>query len=1338
MEELQKKNERLFNLPYAAQLKHDLGWYSTAFTISKFEMLDITGDHIIKLSDEDLRTLVARLCEAELRRSNLPLSSITAGGHQNAADGGLDVRVVLPDGLHDLDFIPKCFTGFQVKQQDMPSSAIKAEMRPDGKLRPSISELASKNGAYVIVSGQGSTADSALNNRKSAMQSAISDLPPGTSLDLDFYDRDRLARWVRDYVGVALWLRERIGDPLAGWRPYGNWAYGDPVDSEYLLDDKCRIVAPQQAEGNAPLTIEHGIQAIRAVLAIPHGIVRLVGLSGTGKTRLVQALFDVRVGSDALDRSIVIYVDQGSEQPPTPSARDMVHRLAANGQRAIIVVDNCNPKTHRDLAQAVSTSDGLVSLITVEYDVSDDEPEETQVFRLEPASDKNIEEILRRLTSNVSQTDLSRIAEFSGGNARIALALARTVEKGGSLAMLNDAELFERLFTQRQGNSDELMKAAEVCSLVYSFDGETLEGEEIELAILAGLAEITPTELYRLVAELRSRDLVQRRSKWRAVLPHAIANRLACQALEKIPLVTLLSTFQKSGRDRLLKSFSRRLGYLHASEQAKQIAATWLKPEGLLGNPAALNDLGVAMFKNIAPLSPEGVLQAIEMAATGDAGKSFLSTENHMRWNWCGVLRSIAYEPQYFNRAVLLLARYVAEETKSHNHNSARDSFKELFHLCLSGTHALVEARLDVVRQLLESKDNATNACGLEALAAMLENWHFSSSHDFTFGGMHRDFGWEPKTGEEVSDWFRAVVAFAKAQVNLNGPLASEIKQLLAQHFRGLWIHAGIFTELEEIITDFSAHDGWPEGWLGIRSVIYFDIKKMTPELTKRTRALELKLRPVRLVQKIQAYVLSNKHGRHIDISDIELDGDTDTAHEHATERISNMVEELGAESALDLDRVAPLFPELLRSGNWMTSQFGIGLAKGSSRIEQTWHRLCDALATLPEAERNVNLLRGFISAIRALDSVVLNKIMDEATSNPILSPFFPILQSSYDIDEVGAKRLISFIKNGGAKSYAYSNLGYGRVVDSISLPLLRKILLGLTSLPNGYEVVIDIFWMRLFSLKNGSSEIDSEISALGRELLKLNKFHSENQNHPYHVNQVAVTCMVGEAAYNDALVISTNLAHALVDYRSQARQYGELAKTLFRLQPTAAIRIFLNDERISKSTFEMLLRNLKELISGIKKMLRGKSSKHSISPLSSSFYLDEESPVNAAPREILIRWASENPKIRLPRLAAEINLLAKNGENGSLVLSPLALEILHLAPNRSVILDIYASQFFPRGGWSGSLADVLSPYLSLAEKLQTHNDPQVVAWAKKQVVILGRQIDDERKRDRRVDESFE
>lgn len=115
-------------------------------------MFDITGDDIKMLGDADFRTLVARLALAELVAQGLPLSAVTAGGHQDAKDGGIDVRVELDKPLSSPDFVPRANTGYQVKKPDMPASDITDEMRPKGVLRNAIGALADAKGAYVIVS----------------------------------------------------------------------------------------------------------------------------------------------------------------------------------------------------------------------------------------------------------------------------------------------------------------------------------------------------------------------------------------------------------------------------------------------------------------------------------------------------------------------------------------------------------------------------------------------------------------------------------------------------------------------------------------------------------------------------------------------------------------------------------------------------------------------------------------------------------------------------------------------------------------------------------------------------------------------------------------------------------------------------------------------------------------------------------------------------------------------------------------------------------------------------------------------------------------------------------
>jgi hypothetical protein len=76
------------------------------------------------------------------------------------------------------------------------------------------------------------------------------------------------------------------------------------------------------------------------------------------------------------------------------------------------------------------------------------------------------------------------------------------------------------------------------------------------------------------------RDLLQSRGIWRALLPQAIADRLAKSALKTIPKNNLVQAFLNRGSKRLIKSFTRRLGYLHDSSEAVSIVNGWLSPDG--------------------------------------------------------------------------------------------------------------------------------------------------------------------------------------------------------------------------------------------------------------------------------------------------------------------------------------------------------------------------------------------------------------------------------------------------------------------------------------------------------------------------------------------------------------------------------------------------------------------------------------------------------------------------------------------------------------------------------------------------------------------------------------
>ena len=185
----------------------------------------------------------------------------------------------------------------------------------------------------------------------------------------------------------------------------------------------------------------------------------------------------------------MIYADLGEQIEPQPSK--MVEALLESQSDSIIIVDNCGPATHNQLSKIVNRTGSRLKLITVEYDIRDDIPEGTSCYRLEGASGNVIQTLVKERYSVLSDSDATRIAEFSDGNARVAFAIAASAEQTGELSRLHNAELFDRLFHQKKGENDELLRCAEIRSLVYSFDSEDIS-DSAEVSLLATLAETTP------------------------------------------------------------------------------------------------------------------------------------------------------------------------------------------------------------------------------------------------------------------------------------------------------------------------------------------------------------------------------------------------------------------------------------------------------------------------------------------------------------------------------------------------------------------------------------------------------------------------------------------------------------------------------------------------------------------------------------------------------------------------------------------------------------------------------------------------------------------------------
>lgn len=1226
-------------------------------------MFEITGDDISLLNDTDLRALIGRLCEAELRRHGHSVSHVTWGGNQTAKDGGLDVHVALPPGTSTSGFIPRAETGFQVKKPDMPRGEILGEMKPDGVVRPVITDLAKASGAYIIVSSTGSTAFLALKSRKKAMADAIDGIDDASKLALDFYDRGRVATWLRDHPGLIPWVRSPIGKSIPGWHSFSSWSRAPGgVDDSYLFDDEARIKTGDKDEGDGLGAVD-GINRIREVLRQPGQVVRLVGLSGVGKTRLCEALFDAGIGKDSLDPALAYYTNVA--EGPNPAPVGLASDLSAENRRGILVIDNCPFELHGDLTKVARAGNSTISVITVEYDIRDDQPEGTDVFALDTSSLPLIEKLVARRYPQISQTDAGTIAEFSGGNARVALALAATVGKNESITGLSDADLFKRLFQQRHEHDPDLLLIAQACSLVYSFEGVKTQGEGAELPILAGLVGKPVSDVYAAVSELKRRDLLQERAEWRAVLPHAIANRLAALALQNIPVTTIMDALVANAPARLRRSFSRRLGYLDGSKEARAIVQAWLAPGGMLADVPNLGEDERTMLANVAPVMPDETLAAIEHALK-DADEPTLAKSTHL----VRLLRSLAYEPEQFERAVAVLIKFAkASEPEDRFEISAEGVVPSLFHIVLSGTHAPIAMRLKVLEGLLKSDDPARRALGLKALDAMLQTDHFSSAYGFEFGARSRDYGYYPPTSKDVQDWFGAVLQMASPLALSDDPIAAGVRTCIAHEFRGLWSNSGQSEALDNLVREIAKKGFWREGWAAVRQTRIYDAEHMPADVRERLTALEELLRPKDLVDQVKGVVLGSGRGS-ADLDDLdEVENDD---YEGAAARTNRTVENLGKTVANDDAIFKTLLPSLIRGGS-RVPLFGKGLASSTEKPYEIWQAFVTEFGVAEKPDTGV--LGGFLMGLQKRDVALANKMLDEAVEHPSVGPYFPELQARVAVDEQGVKRLHRSLELGRALIARFFALAYGRASDAIPGPEFRDLLLNIASKPEGLTVALEILSMRLFSDAADKRSPAPEVAEAGRALLDAFEFHkkgSRTDREDREMGRIAQVSLAGDKGIPIVQRIVRKMLDAVSRYDIHAHDQDDLMTGLLRVHPTIVLdEAFLGDQKAKQKAVQVF----------------------------ADFQRFRKNPLEVVPDDVLLAWCDHDPAVRYPIMAASACLFKKPADKEPHEWLPLASKLLNKAPDPHAVLKEIVRQLRPTS-WSGSLATKLEGRLKLLECL--------------------------------------
>lgn len=1243
----------------------------------------VSEQDIPELRDDDLRELIGLLCGAELNANGYSDAAVRYDGHQDAADGGVDVNVEAETLGYDNGYIPKAATHFQVKVPKMTDGEIVKEMRPGGILLPAIAALAATDGAYIIVSSKANYTFSKREARIATMREALNGLP----VKVDYYGQKQVAKWVNQYPALVSWVKEKLGQPLQGWQPFGNWAQV-PVAAQgsYLTDDGL-VLRPTTSSDKRWTGVE-AVEHVRKLLREAETSVRLIGLSGVGKTRFAQALFEDGVGGPPLAKTSVFYTNSKVQQTPNPG--DLLTALQGSQQADLVVIDNCSSAMHRELTDLLKSANGQVSLLTIEYDIREgDLPEGSTALKLEPGSEELVKKVLKRLFPQLAWVAHQRIASLAGGNFRVAKAIGERIVAGEDVSGLGDEELFNRIFFQGKTLDKDLLAVAELLSLVYSFD-QRQETEEPELKVLADLEGIPLRTLQRSVRELVARDVVQERGHWGALLPPAIANRLAGRALKQYGTAELNACFLAPGRRRMLKSFANRLGYLPESKEAKAIAVSWLALGGLLADLEAYDRDLFAILGDVAIVAEEKTLELIEGWARSQVQRDVVKS----KYGLSSVLRMVkylGYRPEFFERAVLVLMVWYEAEDIENDKRNHRDSIARFFQLYLSGTQATPVTRAEVLVRLIDRCGEDLKMVN-ELLGSALRFDNFRGHPHYSESKSRPDYGYRPKTRDEVVAWYQLHLGVLGELIDRGDALGDIATDVFNTIFAKVYLEDFLRYQALQLVEVLERKGGWQEGWLTISGTMARYDESLPEERRKELQSLLARYEPLSLWERIETYVLFERGGDWQVMRWLETEGCVD-----GYEALREKGRALGEESVGQADVLLKTFQALLaRLDFYGGHRFGEAVGCRIDKVD-----LLNLLKSLfndlsPEDVVDYGSIQGLFQGLYVSRREMCHEVLDVVLADKFLRHHFLPLQLSHPQDERDIERLegvigASFIDR---RHYRFLNGWVKKIPEKKLVSILR----GIQAETGEWVDVLSALFYR-FDKAETNLIVSDNMMQLILDCLGNHPFIIRREGHQrreyVHKRSIIKDLFHDQRTRSVSISILENLRKNLAGRWSMPYEAKTLIEAIAEHHPEAVLDVFVTGVEVGRywDDGNAIPDQLRPLITGL--------------PL-------------AAVRD----WVTGDKESRCRDLSYCISPFVDR-DRSAIATNWLALaELVLSGVMKQETLSWFHASFRSRSAVGNDAASAMELCLPLVESLAQHNSLEVREWARLETEALGKDIE--------------
>ena len=1236
---------------------------------------DVTGQDIGKLSPDLLHDLLRRLLGAEAMYWGIPLDGIHVASKVNSPDGGEDGHIKWCGDPKRTPFLPSSYCQFQLKAGDLSPKKFGEEILTKGGAVKELVKMALDSGAsYIMLSGQQYT-QKQLNDRTASLFESLCNA--GTMLEngrVEIRDADQMAAWANCHPAVSAWVRENTNLPSLGpFRSWSHWARrAEHARSKFINDDRLADLTDQILER----------------VQIPRSAVRIVGLSGVGKSRLTLEAFRATDGEEPSAGMLSDYVIYASlNESRSESISMAIHDLVSSGGRAIVIVDRCDSKFRRDLTSLVLHENSQLSLVILEDELPDETPDRNSIQVVE-APDSVIEGILNEVVPELAPIDRFRLARLAKGFPEMAFLISEAFRQGKPISKFTDAEFVAAYI--RKDTLRDPVQVLNSAKLLATF-GLIEVGVKDDRALHEVASFMSNPDLDSLHADfddLLRRGKATKRGNFIVLKPRPMALLLAEMQWREWRPRNWDKVFSRDLSPRLQVVASYQLALLNTTFIAKKVVDHVCREGGPL---EGIPDEGLfwqgEVLTYLAEVSPQSVAELIEryINAFEDPSNPTVYVCPHI----VNSLRKIAFRKETFEHGALQLLRCAMVASNSLRGGTDR-IFKELFLIPLGGTEADGETRLRFLKQHSKSDNQVKGTLVIEALCSGLERHEVRwLSRAEAQGSSPALKSWRPATGEEEIRYIQGCTS-CLLEIAIRGDKLGETARHQLGALLEVLVRQNCMDLVEKIVHEVQrVESGWLYGLRRLYAVLWMDGEILDSDLTQRVQTLIDQLQPKEIEDRLKLLV---KEPPMLSSGNKNID----TAERVRIQEAS--VKDLATEVLDKPALLVSVLPKLVQGQQSMAYVFGMSLAEHVEQPLELFEEIIQATLEVPKQSRNFDLLAGFFRSLHKNWPDSAKSFKGQMAESPDLAPELPRFCLLSDLGEPELALVVSALKAGMLPPLQLEKWAMRGVLGSIpvfQMAVLVDSILDVSS--EAYLVVIHLVSVFASDRPSELHKLQPQICRLAENVACWGKFTSQKRQGDmtqYYFGHIMNKMLSGGRQDPDACATALALSKAVsqISCFNDGCLFEEILPVILSGFPEIAWPLIghaIVSDRKRAKLFELVL---------------GDSYPLGIEPKPHILNL---------PEETIFAWCHAHPEAAPSFTASVLPVLAATWKDEKAeILHPLTQRLLDEFGYRDDVRDTIELKMHT-SGWVNLEVNKYKPFMEPLNRLHEHPNPDVQEWAK-------------------------